>query len=189
MNVEINNDIWCELEVEHHVCKYKFLLMNIPSYVGGRKKSGDPDDDWRLYNKKDLPETIEGTILCDSDENAQQCMLSLKALVENGYGNHPSWMVGLDMGDLFKHFDGKPMKFLHKAFGSTFDDESLKTIKERVKNFDSVVYSFSIPEEEDFHLNQIEMAYEKILPNRDAEVLWQLSLVKGSARTLDILYR
>ena len=189
MNVEINNDIWCELEVEHHVCKYKFLLMNIPSYVGGRKKSGDPDDDWRLYNKKDLPETIEGTILCDSDENAQQCMLSLKALVENGYGDHPSWMVGLDMGDLFIHFNREAMKFFHKEFSITFDDESLKAIKDRVKDSDSVVYSFSIPAEEDFHLNQIETAYEKILPDKDAEVLWQLSLGKGSARTLDIWYR
>ena len=66
MNIVIDNDIWCELEVEGSICKYKFFLLNIPCYIGGHKKTGDQlDNYWENNWRKVPPEVIEGVIICD----------------------------------------------------------------------------------------------------------------------------
>ena len=46
VEVKIDNEIWCELEVEGNVCKYKFFLLNIPCCLGGHKKTGDHGDSY-----------------------------------------------------------------------------------------------------------------------------------------------
>ena len=46
VEVKIDNEIWCELEVEDNVCKYKFFLLNIPCCLGGHKKTGDQGDSY-----------------------------------------------------------------------------------------------------------------------------------------------
>ena len=60
MNIIIDNEIWCELEVEGSICKYKFFLLNIPCYIGGHKKTGRGDDYWELNWREVPPEVVEG---------------------------------------------------------------------------------------------------------------------------------
>lgn len=197
MNIVINNDVWCELVVEENVCKYKFLTLNIPLEAGGYKKSGDAY--WDEYNEKTRrnwpPEVIEGVVFCDSNEDAKQCAVFVEKLLRSGYGDlqmqYGSWLVGMDMGDFFMQFNGEPMRFLKKTFEHSFDEESLMQIQQKIKDATQVLHYFLLPEKDEYNgdLSEVGEVYEKILPDADALVLWQLSIPNDCKRTVCVWYR
>ena len=192
MKIVIDNDIWCDLEIEEHICKYKFWLLNIPCGVGGHKKTGENDEyyywhpDWR----ETLPEVVEGVVVCDSNEGAMQCANSIRDLIESGYRDGGFWLIGMDMTDLLRHFNGEPMKFLHKAFADSFDERCLQQIKEGVNGSNSVCYHLLLPEQ-DSNEDSMEVytVVEKIFPDNDAQVMWQLSIQGACDRTISTWYR
>ena len=191
MNVVIDNDIWCELEVENCVCKYKFLLLNISCYIGGHKRTGYGDDYWQLNWREVPPEVVEGEIFCDSNEDAKQCAMSIERLIKSGYEEQQGgWLVGMDMGDVLMQFNGEPMRFLYSTFASRFEEERLVQMQKIIKDSYHVFYMFLLPEEAAFDdCYEIEDAYEKILPDVDAEILWQTSLPNGCNRTVSVWYK
>ena len=192
MNIIIDNEVWCELEVEGSICKYKFFLLNIPCAYGGHKKTGHSDDYWKLNWREVPPEVVMGEILCDSNEEARQCAMSIERLIKSGYEEQQGgWLVGMDMADIFMQFNGEQMKFMHKSFEDCFEDEDLMRMQKIIKDKYHVFYLFILPIEDAFNgrLDEIDVAYEKILPDVDAEMLWQASLPSGYKRSVCIWYR
>jgi hypothetical protein len=193
MNIAIDNDVWCELEIEANVCKYKFLLLNIPCCYGGHKKTGDYlDNYWERNWRKVPPEVIEGGILCDSNEDAKLCATSIERLIRSGYEEQQGgWLVGMDMADVFMQFSGEPMRFLQRTFTDAFDEERLMQIQKRIKDAHLTFHFFVLPESEIYNrrLDEVDSAYEKILPDVEAELLWQLSLPNDCNRTVSVWYR
>jgi hypothetical protein len=196
MNIVIDNEVWCELEVEGSICKYKFFLLNIPCADGGHKKTGCDDD---YYLRSSLypmpPEVIEGEIYCDSNEDAVRCAASIELLHKSSfyekkfkeYGNW--WIGGMDMGLIFTQFNGEPMKFLHHTFESSFDEESLMQIQKKINEARFIFHYFLLPENAGEGLWEVEAAYEKILPEGDAELIWQITLPEDGKKTVSIWYR
>ena len=191
MNIVIDNEVWCELEVEGSICKYKFFLLNIPCYIGGYKKTGHSDDYWEHNWRKAPPEIIEGAILCDSSEDAKHCALAIERLLRSGYEEEQGgWLVGMDMADVFMQFNGDPMSFLYKSFENYYDDQGLMQIQKKIKDACHVFYLFLFPEDNVLAgSDEIDIAYNKVLPNVDAEILWQISLPNDCKRTVSIWYR
>ena len=190
MNIIIDNEVWCELEIEDCVCKYKFLLSNIPCFIGGHKKTCKRFGKYRKINhRKFSSKVIEGVVCCDSSEDAKQCALSIQKLIESGYRNRrDGWFVGMGMNEVFLHFDGEPMNFLHKTFAQSFAEKSLIQIHEKLKNSSSACYLFVCPEK-DVRLDEIDVIYQKIQPNIDVEVLWQFYRLPICTRTVSVWYR
>ena len=196
MNIVIDNEVWCELEVEGSICKYKFFLLNIPCAYGGHKKTGYDDD---YYSRDPLyptpPEVIEGKIYCDSNEDARQCAASIELLHKTSfygeeyeeYGNW--WIGGMDMGLIFTQFNGEPMKFLHHTFESSFDEERLTQIQKKINDARFIFHYFLLPENTNEGLWVVDEAYEKILPEGDAELILQITLPEDGKRTVSIWYR
>ena len=189
MNIVIDNEVWCELEVENCVCQYKFLLLNIPCYIGGHKQTGYGDDYWQHNWREVPPEVVKGEIFCDSDHDAKQCASSIQELIENGYRDRSNgWLVGMDMGDIFMQFNGKPMNFLYKSFTESLADTSLKYIQKRLKNA-SEVCCFLVCPEKDVRLDEIDIVFNKISPNGDAKMIWQFCLSAEIDRKVNVWYR
>ena len=196
MNIIIDNEVWCELEVEGSICKYKFFLLNIPCAYGGHKKTGYDDD---YYSRDPLyptpPEVIEGEIYCDSNEDAGRCAEAIELLHKTSfygdeyeeYGNW--WIGGVDMGLIFTQFNGEPMKFLHHTFESSFDEESLMRIQKKINDARSIFHYFLLPENVNEGLWVVDEAYEKLLPQGDADQNWQVTIPKDGKRTVSIWYR
>ena len=207
VEVKIDNEIWCELEVEGNVCKYKFFLLNIPCCLGGHKKTGDQGDSywedalqafhpWERTRREVPPEVIEGIVLCDSNESANQCVASVQKLIKSGYEDQQgSWLIGMDMADIFVQFNGKPMSFMHKTFESTFNEplyeEELAQMRNSIKTARHLLCHWLIPEAvaNAEIWNELEVAFEKLLSNDDAELYWQLSIPSDCERTVSIWYR
>ena len=192
MNIVIDNDIWCELEVEGSICKYKFFLLNIPCYIGGHKKTGDQlDNYWENNWRKVPPEVIEGVIICDSNEDAEVCVASIERLIRSGYEiNQGGWLIGMDMADVFMQFNGEPMSFLHESFENHYDDQGLMQIQKKIKNACHVFYVFLFPEDNVLTgSDEIDIAYDKVLPDVDAEIFWQISLPNECQRAVSVWYR
>ena len=196
MNIIIDNEVWCELEVEGSICKYKFLLKNIPCYIGGHKKTGEGDDYYSSFSLYPTPpEVIEGTISCDSSEDANQCAVSIERLIRSGYGDqqmkYGGWFVGMDMAIIFVQFNGEPMKFLHRTFEHSFDEESLIQIQMEIKDANVTFHYFLLPEKDAYNgcLSEVDEAYEKLLPDGDAELIWQFSIPSNCKRAVSIWYR
>ena len=192
MNIIIDNEIWCELEVEGSICKYKFFLLNIPCAYGGHKKTGEGDVYWKSPLYPISPEVIEGKISCNSSEDAVQCAIFIERLIKSGYEEQQGgWLVGMDMADVFMQFNGEQMKFMHNTFEDCFEDEDLMRMQKIIKDKYHVFYLFILPIEDAFNgrLDEIDVAYEKILPDVDAEMLWQASLPSGYKRSVSIWYR
>lgn len=96
--IKIKDNAWCNLNVASDKCIYTFFPSHIPGEYGGV-----PDAD-----------IIQGTIECDSNENANRCLQAIESLIENGYGKTLNWLIALDMGDIMTHiFNGESMQFLH----------------------------------------------------------------------------
>ena len=194
MNIVIDNEVWCELEIEGSICKYKFFLLNIPCAYGGHKKTGEGDD---YYSRDPLyptpPEVIEGEIYCDSNEDARQCAASIDLLIRSGYGEHyqqyGGWFIGgMDMGLIFTQFNGEPLNFLHHTFEFSFDEERLMHIQKKINNARSIFHYFLLPENANEGLDVVDEAYEKILPDGDAEQIWQITIPSDCKRTVSIWY-
>jgi hypothetical protein len=190
MNIIIDNELWCELKIKGSICKYKFLLSNIPLFLGGHKKTGDQLDNFEELNyRKPLPEVIEGFVLCNSNKNAKRCALSIRKLIESGYRNrYNGWFVGMELNDVFRHFDGNPMKFLHKSFVQSFSEKSLMQIRNKLKNSSTACYLFVCPEK-DMRLDEIDVVYKKFQPDIDTDVIWQFYRPPICTRTVSIWYR
>ena len=192
---DYTNSTWCELRVEASICKYKFFLSNIPCYIGGHKKIGNGDDYWDRNWRTVPPLVIEGEIFCDSDKDAKQCAESIEWLLMSGYGmpcqQYDGWFVGMDMGDVFMQFNGEPMRFLHHTFESSFDEESLMQLQKKINDARFIFHYFLLSEKDAYNscLSEVDEAYEKILPEGDAELLWQFSVPSDCNRTVSIWYR
>ena len=193
MNIVIDNEVWCELEVEGSICKYKFFLLNIPCAYGGHKKTGEGDDYWKSPLYPMPPEVIEGRVYCDSNEDAKQCAVSIERLIKSGYGDqeiqYGGWLVGMDMAILFVQFNGEPMRFLHRTFEDSFDEESLIKIQRKIKDASLIFHYFLLPEREaNKVLYEVDEAYEKTLPEGDAVLIWQFSIPSDCKRSVSIWY-
>ena len=191
MNIVIDNNVWCELEIEGSICKYKFFLLNIPCFIGGHKKTRDGDDCLE-HNWHEVPsEVIEGMIFCDSNEDAKQCAMSINRLIRSGYEERQGdWFIGMDMADVFIQFNGEPMKFIHRTFEHSFDEESLIQIQKKINDANCVFHYFLSPKNEvNKVLYEVDDAYEKVLPEGDSELIWQLSILNDCKRTVSIWYR
>lgn len=191
MNIIIDNEIWCELEVEGSICKYKFFLLNIPCAYGGHKKTGHSDDYWKLNWREVPPEVVMGEIFCDSNEDARQCALSIERLIKSGYEiNQGGWLIGMDMADIFMQFNGEPMSFLYKSFENHYDDQGLMQIQKKIKDACHVFYLFLFPEDNVLAgSDEIDIAYDKVLPDVNAEIFWQISLPNECQRAVSVWYR
>ena len=207
VEVKIDNDIWCELTVDAKVCKYKFFLLNIPCSLGGHKKTGGQGNSywkealqdfrpWEHTRREVPPEVIEGVVLCDSNESAKKCVASIQKFIKSGYEDQQgSWLIGMDMADIFVQFNGEPMRFMHMIFETTFDDpfyeEALVQMQKRIKNAHHLLCHWSISEEvaNDKIWNELEVAFKKLLSSDDAELYWQLSIPNDCQRTVSIWYR
>ena len=207
VEVKIDNEIWCELEVDGKVCKYKFFLLNIPCCLGGHKKTGDQGDSyweealqtfhpWERTRREVPPEVIEGIVLCDSNESANQCVASIQKLIKSGYEDQQgSWLIGMDMADIFVQFNGEPMRFMHNIFETTFDEplceEDLAQMRKSIKTARHLLCHWLIPEvvANAEIWNELEVAFEKLLSDDDAELYWQLSIPSDCERTVSIWYR
>lgn len=207
MEVRIDNEIWCELEVEDNVCKYKFFLLNIPCCLGGHKKTGEQGDSywedafqsfrpWERTQREVPTEVIEGVILCDSSESANQCAVSIQKLIESGYEEQQGgWLIGMDMADIFVQFNGEPMRFKYKIFENAFDEplyeEELVQMQKVIKNVRHLLCHWLIPEKvaNAEIWNELEVAFEKLLSDDDAELYWQLSIPSDCQRAISIWYR
>lgn len=148
------------------------------------------DDYWSNNWRPIPPKIIEGSILCESNKDAKQCLHAIKELIENGYQEPLCWFVGMDMGDVFMHFNGEPMKYLNKQFANSFDEASLKEISEYTKRAYNVFMSFIVPYSE-HNGEDIDRAWRAIYPEDDnSTVWWQCSIPKGETkRTIDVWFR
>ena len=175
MQVMIENKIWCELEARESKCFYKMFPANIPCECGGSENAP----------------TIDGAILCESYEDATACVLAVAAMIENGYDENPCWLIGMDMKDLMENvFDGTALNFTRKTFRSSFDNESLQVLKNKVVGATVMFLSFIAPHDDATEGTEFDNAFETISSeSKDATVLWQISLLNGADRTLDIWYR
>ncbi|MBR3894330.1 MAG: hypothetical protein IKJ35_04185 [Clostridia bacterium] len=171
-------DAWCELDVVQTKCRYQFFGCGAyTSPIGGEKENAD---------------CVEGFVQCRSTEDAEQCMVSIAALLENGYGEHGNprcWYVALDMNDIVTRiFNGEPMHFAHKIFASSFDLPSLREMRERVKDSAFVFCSFTVSPEEGFA--EVETALGELLSESEGTEIWyQISVPGDESRTLDVWYR
>ena len=100
------------------------------------------------------------------------------------------WFVGMDMAIIFVQFNGEPMKFLHRTFEHSFDEECLMQIQQEIKEANGVFHYFLLPENEaNKVLYEVDEAYEKLLPDGDAELIWQFSIPSNCKRAVSIWYR
>jgi len=190
MKITINNDIWCYIEIEESVCKYKFLSENIPECVGGYKNGTQLENYGYHKREKTLPKVVEGSVLCSSPADARQCATSIRELIERGYGEDSGWIVGLDMEDIFTHFNSEPMRFVYRRLTDFSDDESLRQICDALKDSRSLFYFFVLPERElNARLDCVNEAYQKILPDIDAQLLFQCSVGNYPDIIINVWYR
>ena len=175
--IDQQNKIWIKLTPNGSKVAFEIFSHNIPTAYIGEK----------------TPEKIEGTILCESSEQASLCISGMLALIENGYGEKGHWLLGLDMEDLANSiFDGTTIKFLHKTIHFPPDEETMKEIKSKVKDSIVVLASFIIPDGNSWGWVPLETATDEIAGEMKAESMfwWQVSLVENSKDcTLDIWYR
>jgi hypothetical protein len=191
VEVKINNDIWCELEVEDRACKYKFLLSNIPIVVGGYKHTGDAywDSYWEQNRTNYPPKTINGIVMCKSQDDASQCAVAIKELLLNGYDEKACWLIGMDVQDLVTSiFDGTTVNYFHKSFESSFDIESSQKGIERVKDSSVMLLSYTMLPVD--NLSDTEKVTGAISANNeDADILCQSFVRDSCYRAIDIWYR
>ena len=170
-------NVWIKVSSVGNNVLFTIFSKNIPTYCIGEK----------------IQEKIEGTILCESSEEANLCISGMLALIENGYGEKGHWLLGLDMEDLANSiFDGTTIKFLHKTIHFPPDEETMKEIKSKVKDSIVVLASFIIPDGNSWGWVPLETATDEIAEEMKAESMfwWQVSLVENSKDcTLDIWYR
>ena len=175
--IDQQNKIWVKLTPNGSKVAFKIFSHNIPTAYIGEKTQ----------------EKIEGTILCESSEEANLCISGMLALIENGYGEKGHWLLGLDMEDLANSiFDGTTIKFLHKTIHFPPDEETMKEIKSKVKDSIVVLASFIIPAGDSWGWVPLETVTDEITGEMKAESMfwWQVSLVENSKDcTLDIWYR
>jgi hypothetical protein len=173
MQVVIENKVWCELESRESKCFYKIFPAHIPYEYGGEENASP----------------IEGVVLCESREDAVVCASAIAALIENGYGENPRWLIGMDMGDLMRNiWDGRTVHFVHGIFQHAADNDSMQMIKYKVTEASVILLSITAPcEVETGELND---ATSAILPvSEDMTVLWQVALLNGSDKKVDVWYR
>ena len=175
--IDQQNKIWVKLAPDGSNVKFEIFSHNIPTAYIGEK----------------TPEKIEGTILCESSEQASLCISGMLALIENGYGEKGRWLLALDMEDLATDiFDGTTIKFLHKTIHFPPDGETMKEIKSKVKDSIVVLASFIIPAGDSWGWDSLETVNDEITGEMKEESTfwWQVSLIENVKDcTLDIWYR
>ena len=175
--IDQQNKIWVKLTPNGSKVAFEIFSHNIPTAYIGEKTQ----------------EKIEGTILCESSEEASLCMSGMLSLIENGYGKKGHWLIGLDMEDLATGiFDGTTIKFLHKTIHFSPDKETMEEIKSKVKDSIVVLVSFIIPDGDSWGWVPLETMTDEIAGEMKAESMfwWQVSLDENIKDcTLDIWYR
>lgn len=170
-------NVWIKLSSVENNVLFTIFSKNIPTYCIGEKTQ----------------EKIEGTILCESDEDAKLCVSAMLTFMENGYGEKIHWLIGLDMEDLATDiFDGTTIKFLHKTFHFSPDEETMAEIKSKVRNSIVVLASFIIPAGDSWGWDSLETVNDEITGEMKEESTfwWQVSLIENVKDcTLDIWYR
>ena len=103
----------------YDICRHCGIYTFFPSHIPG-EYGGVPDAD-----------IIQGTIECDSNENANRCLQAIESLIENGYGKTLNWLIALDMGDIMTYiFNGESMKFLHQGIDALQTSDLAKHLAE-----------------------------------------------------------
>lgn len=175
--IDQKGKVWVKLSSVENNVAFTIFSKNIPTHCIGEKTQ----------------EKIEGTILCESSEQAKLCVSDMLAFIENGYGEKGRWLIGLDMEDLATGiFDGTTIKFLHKTIHFPPDEETMEEIKNKVKHSIVVLTSFIIPDSDSCGLNSLETINAEIAWATKAEsmIWWQISLVEDvKDYTLTIWYR
>ena len=175
--IDQKDKVWIKLSSVGNNVLFTIFSKNIPTYCIGEKTQ----------------EKIEGTILCESDEDAKLCVSAMLTFIENGYGEKIHWLIGLDMEDLATGiFDGTTIKFLHKTFHFSPDEETIKEIKSKVKDSNVVLASFMIPDSDSWGYDSLETVSTEISRElkEESTFWWQISLIENIKDwTLDIWYR
>ena len=175
--IDQKNKMWVKLSPNGSNVKFEIFSHNIPTAYIGEKTQ----------------EKIEGTILCESSEQASLCVSAMLSFIENGYGENRGWLIGLDVEDLANGiFDGTTIKFLHKTFHFPSNEETLKEIQSTVKDSIAILASFVLPEDISFDWTQFGTILTEIKEKMNADPMfwWQISLIEnGKDCTLDIWYR
>ena len=175
--IDQKNKMWVKLSPDGSNVKFEIFSHNIPTAYIGEKTQ----------------EKIEGTILCESDEDAKLCVSAMLTFIENGYGEKIHWLIDLDMEDLATDiFDGTTIKFLQKTLHFPPDEETMAEIKSKVKDSSVVLASFIIPDGDSRGWVPLETVTDEITGEMKEESMfwWQVSLIENVKDcTLDIWYR
>ena len=175
--IDQKDKVWIKLSSVGNNVLFTIFSKNIPTHCIGEKTQ----------------EKIEGTILCESDEEAKLCVSAMLTFIENGYGEKSHWLIGLDMEDLATGiFDGTTIKFLQKTLHFPPDEETMAEIKSKVKDSTVVLASFIIPDGDSRGWVPLETVTDEITGEMKEESMfwWQISLIENiKDRTLDIWYR
>lgn len=159
----------CELSTVGAECVYRFYTAHIPTACGAMPNGGE----------------VCGRIRCDSDKDAEQCLLAIARLIEKGYGDAPNWYIGLDMGDILTHiFNGRPMRYIQK----TPRDASIALIEQRVKGAKFLFTYWQLPADSDIgsYCDEIGDRFEKAA---GAPSAWtQLELTTNEPATVAVWY-
>ena len=157
----IENNIWCELKTESNKCMYTFYPSNIPVAYGGSENAN----------------AVSGTIVCDSENDADKCLNTIAALIENGYSDTSNWYIALDMKDVLSHiFNGENLRYL----SGTMDNVHVFP-----QDAEMVFAYFRMPKN-----TQDISAINSIAEQLSAKELWQqLSYASQDTCTADVWYR
>ena len=175
--IDQKNNVWVKISSVGCNVEFKIFPQNIPTEYIGKKTQ----------------EKIEGTILCESPEQAKLCVSAMLSFIENGYGEKRCWLIGLDMEDLaIGIFNGTTIKFLHKTIHFPPNEEIMGEIKSKTKDSSVVLTSFISPEKDSWGWDQLETinaAIEQMM-KADSTFCWQVSLNENAEKcTFDIWYR
>ena len=188
LKIRIGDEIWCELEVSENICCYKLSIPD--AYISDDRQTSDDEQGSYGDSTKKHTGIVEGKILCETEDDAVECMLSIKTMIHRGHGKSMCFKVGeMSIVELSSTiFDGTDLRFIHKNFKRGFDAPSLAEIAEQTR--DSLVMLASFVILPDDYLSDWDTAYKAIYPqNKNASVFCQMSAQDSGYRTIDVWHR